>query len=111
MFSEQTEAPRVCTKTTSSPAKTCCPASRAVSPTSSRLPPRRMMPSRMPLAPGAYGDLPRAILFDLDDTLLDYTGSAAECWRVACHAHAGYLPGMPPEQLLAAIDEYRHWYW
>src|SRR5690242_8299163 len=30
----------------------------------------------------------RALLLDLDDTLLDYSGSAARCWEEACRALA-----------------------
>ena len=31
----------------------------------------------------------KALLVDLDDTLLDYTGGVDECWLYACEAHAG----------------------
>jgi len=51
--------------------------------------------------------LPRAVLVDLDDTIID--GSAvADCWDVACEA-------CPPEvdrhALLAEIHRLRDWYW
>ena len=48
--------------------------------------------------------LPKAILFDLDDTLLDYDSGAEGCWRAACELHVSALPGVTAEQLLAAID-------
>jgi len=55
--------------------------------------------------------LPKAILFDLDDTLLDYDSGAEGCWRAACELHVSALPGVTAEQLLAAIADQRDWYW
>jgi hypothetical protein len=31
----------------------------------------------------------KALLVDLDDTLLDYSGGVAECWSAACETGAG----------------------
>jgi beta-phosphoglucomutase-like phosphatase (HAD superfamily) len=33
----------------------------------------------------------KALLLDLDDTLLDYSGGAERCWAEACAAVAGSL--------------------
>jgi putative hydrolase of the HAD superfamily len=55
--------------------------------------------------------LPRAILLDLDDTILNDTGMVVECWREACFAHASGLHPLRPESLLDAIERTRDWYW
>jgi putative hydrolase of the HAD superfamily len=50
----------------------------------------------------------RALLIDLDDTLLDYSGGARECWAGACAAAAAHLD---QPALLAAIHESARWFW
>ncbi|HML97353.1 MAG TPA: HAD family hydrolase [Tepidiformaceae bacterium] len=45
---------------------------------------------------------PRAIFFDMDDTLLDTSGGVAESWRAVCHAFAPEL-GCDPDELNTAI--------
>jgi putative hydrolase of the HAD superfamily len=52
----------------------------------------------------------RALLIDLDDTLLDYTGGVDECWQHACEALAGPI-GIDPAALVRAIAETRRWFW
>ena len=52
----------------------------------------------------------KALLVDLDDTLLDYTGGVDECWHHACEAHAGPV-GIDPAGLVKAIVETRRWFW
>jgi putative hydrolase of the HAD superfamily len=52
----------------------------------------------------------RALLLDLDDTLLDYSGSADRCWEEACRAVAGPA-GVDPEALAGAIAEVGPWFW
>jgi putative hydrolase of the HAD superfamily len=52
----------------------------------------------------------KALLVDLDDTLLDYTGGVDECWHHACEAHAGAV-GIEPGGLVKAIAESRRWFW
>lgn len=54
---------------------------------------------------------PRAILFDLDDTILEFDGSADRVWRSVIAEHAGSLGGLDVEQFMKAINEYREWYW
>lgn len=52
----------------------------------------------------------KALLIDLDDTLLDYTGGVDECWQHACEALAGPV-GIDPAGLVRAIGETRRWFW
>lgn len=54
--------------------------------------------------------LPKAILLDLDDTILSY-GDPGDCWRRVCDRFAGRLTGCRVDDLFAAIDESRLWYW
>ncbi|MEQ1856560.1 MAG: HAD family hydrolase [Longimicrobiales bacterium] len=55
--------------------------------------------------------LPRALLLDLDDTILDDSGGAPRSWREACLAHADELGTVDAVTLHAQIDEVRRWYW
>ncbi len=52
----------------------------------------------------------KALLVDLDDTLLDYTGGVEECWLEACAALAAPA-GVDPARLVAAIARTRRWFW
>lgn len=52
----------------------------------------------------------KALLVDLDDTLLDYSGGVDECWHHACEALAG-PSGIDPATLVRAIVETRRWFW
>jgi len=54
---------------------------------------------------------PRALLVDLDDTVIDYGGSAVPSWRAVCAWAAPQVPGLTPDALYAAIDRVRRWYW
>jgi len=49
--------------------------------------------------------LPRAILFDLDDTLLVAFGPAESQWRRIIAAFAGHLAPLDPAAVIAAIQE------
>lgn len=56
--------------------------------------------------------LPRAILFDLDDTLLDDTGDFFRLWRDVALAGADRLERIiDGESLLEGIERVRSWYW
>ncbi len=55
--------------------------------------------------------LPRAFLLDLDDTILDDSGTARRCWPEACAAHHAELRDFTPAALLQAIERVRHWFW
>ena len=53
---------------------------------------------------------PRAIFFDMDDTLLDTSGGVAESWRATCAAFAGDL-GCDAEALNTAIRRQMLEFW
>ena len=62
-----------------------------------------------PSAPGtaAIRQRPRAVLVDLDDTIVD--GSAVvDCWDVACET---CTPHVDPQTVLAEILKLREWFW
>jgi putative hydrolase of the HAD superfamily len=50
----------------------------------------------------------KALLIDLDDTLLDYSGGVDECWLGACSLAPA---NVDPASLVAAIDRARRWFW
>jgi putative hydrolase of the HAD superfamily len=52
----------------------------------------------------------RALLLDLDDTLLDYSGPASECWQAAC-ATVAAPRGVDAAALATAIAETSRWFW
>jgi len=56
-------------------------------------------------------DLPRALLLDLDDTILDDTGGVVTSWREACLAHCASMNGLDADTVFEAIDRIREWYW
>jgi putative hydrolase of the HAD superfamily len=52
---------------------------------------------------------PDAVLFDLDDTLIDYSGNVEACWDAAC---ARVAPaGVDPAAVARAIHGVRAWFW
>jgi putative hydrolase of the HAD superfamily len=55
--------------------------------------------------------LPKAILLDLDDTILSFSDSADPCWRRVCGRFARRVVGLTPEKLFDAIRESRDWFW
>ncbi len=56
-------------------------------------------------------DLPAAIFFDLDDTILDDSANVDAGWQTAVETHARELAGIDLDALLAAIHTVRKWYW
>jgi putative hydrolase of the HAD superfamily len=54
---------------------------------------------------------PRAILCDLDETILTYRTDADTCWQTVCHRFFGRVRGVSSEALSTAICEHRDWYW
>jgi len=52
----------------------------------------------------------KALLFDLDDTLLDYSSCQDACWAASCAAVATPA-GADPAALTAAIEDVRRWFW
>ncbi len=55
--------------------------------------------------------VPGAILFDLDDTILDDSSGVEPAWRAVCGEAAAELPGLDAESLFEAIGRHRDWYW
>jgi putative hydrolase of the HAD superfamily len=51
-----------------------------------------------------------ALLVDLDDTLLDYSGGVDECWAGACHRVAAPA-GVDPAHLIPQLARSRRWLW
>jgi len=55
-------------------------------------------------------ELPKALLVDMDDTILAYEAVGERCWREACLKYAPQVSGLDPDRLLGAImaslDEY-----
>jgi putative hydrolase of the HAD superfamily len=51
----------------------------------------------------------RAVFFDLDDTLIDYTGGVEGCWDAACALAAA--AGLDPSALARAVHDVRRWFW
>jgi putative hydrolase of the HAD superfamily len=50
------------------------------------------------------------VLLDLDDTIIEFSGSAGTCWRDVCLRFAPAC-GVAPERLLRTLDAYRAWFW
>jgi putative hydrolase of the HAD superfamily len=55
--------------------------------------------------------LPRALLLDLDDTILDDSGSIHAAWTASCEDAARDVAGLDPAALHAQIDRVRRWFW
>jgi putative hydrolase of the HAD superfamily len=55
--------------------------------------------------------LPSVLLLDLDDTILDDTGSRAWCWSETCKEAARRRPEIDPAALQREIDEVRVRFW
>ena len=54
---------------------------------------------------------PHALLLDLDDTILNYGGSAEASWREVCTLAAQQVATLDATTLFAEIDRVRRWYW
>jgi len=52
----------------------------------------------------------KALLVDLDDTLLDYSGGVDECWSAACETVSGPA-GVESAALIDAVRKARRWFW
>lgn len=55
--------------------------------------------------------LPKAILLDLDDTIVSFSAGADPCWQSVCQTFDGRLLDVTAADLFAAIKECRGWYW
>ena len=54
--------------------------------------------------------LPKAILFDMDDTILDSSSAMDEAWSAVCEAVAPALDGPVAQALLEAMRKERRWF-
>lgn len=55
--------------------------------------------------------LPKAVLLDLDDTIIAFSASSLPCWRSVCERFAPRLEGLTATALFEAIRESRVWFW
>jgi putative hydrolase of the HAD superfamily len=55
--------------------------------------------------------VPKAIIFDLDDTLIGYDVVTDQVWEDICLRFAGEIEGLKPESLYNAIARAREQYW
>ena len=58
-----------------------------------------------------FSRLPKAMLIDLDDTILAYESGSGDIWRRVCERYIDDLPGWTVTQLMKGIDSYRRWFW
>jgi putative hydrolase of the HAD superfamily len=54
---------------------------------------------------------PRALLLDLDDTILDDSSLVHDSWRVACATYAGRLAPLDAATVVEAIRKTSKWFW
>jgi putative hydrolase of the HAD superfamily len=54
---------------------------------------------------------PRALLLDLDDTILDDSSLVHACWRDACASHADRLAPFDETAVVDAIRKTSKWFW
>ena len=54
---------------------------------------------------------PKAMLLDLDDTILDDSSTVEQCWRDACAAHRAEFPEFDSAELYAAVRRQGEWFW
>ena len=55
--------------------------------------------------------VPKAILLDLDDTILLFDSVSSDVWRQVCEQFVDRLNGASPGELFNAIEDYRRWFW
>jgi putative hydrolase of the HAD superfamily len=54
---------------------------------------------------------PKAFLFDMDDTILNYESVADPSWRQVCEAVAPGIAGLGSEELFTALKTKSQWFW
>jgi len=54
---------------------------------------------------------PKAMLLDLDDTILDDSSTIEQCWREACAAHCAEFAGLDPDAVYVAVRRQGEWFW
>ena len=63
------------------------------------------------MAVSAITTLPRAMLIDMDDTILSAYGRPEIAWNTIAREFAGELAPLPPEQVAAAVLTYARNFW
>lgn len=53
----------------------------------------------------------RVILFDLDDTLIDFSGNSVWAWGEACGEASDQLSGLEPDPFADLVRATADWYW
>jgi putative hydrolase of the HAD superfamily len=56
-------------------------------------------------------NIPAAIVFDLDDTIVDDSRDVDDCWQLTCEEAAARVPALDPVLLRSAIERERDWFW
>ena len=56
-------------------------------------------------------DLPKALIIDLDDTILDSDGNADDIWHQVCQEFASRFGSVSAKDLHAAVMDAREWLW
>src|SRR4051812_33745697 len=64
-----------------------------------------------PILRGEHIPPPKAMLLDLDDTILDDSSTIEECWGQACATHRAEFPGLDAAEVHAAIRRQSRWFW
>ena len=59
----------------------------------------------------AIQGFPKALLVDLDDTILAFDSVASECWQSICNLFISQLEIDSPQKLFSAIMSERSWFW
>jgi len=60
---------------------------------------------------GYHSNVPKAIIFDLDDTIISYDSVTERVWEDVCRRYDPGVDGLDAESLLKAIGRAREWYW
>jgi putative hydrolase of the HAD superfamily len=55
--------------------------------------------------------IPKSIVFDLDDTIIDDSSAVGACWQLVCEEASSRIPTLESASLIAAIDRERDWFW
>ncbi len=55
--------------------------------------------------------VPKAVFFDLDDTILNDSLNIEDCWELACARCQDNCEGLDAARLVATITRVRDWYW
>jgi putative hydrolase of the HAD superfamily len=54
---------------------------------------------------------PKAVILDLDDTIIDDSSAVSDCWKVSCREAAALIEQLDSASLLTAIGQQRDWFW